>query len=176
VSHSRQNHVRIKKAHRGLEALGLREAGLTYRAIGEKMGISEERAWELVTEEFDRLNAERTEKAEAVIRLELERLDKIHQTLWARCQEGDLKAIATLLKTMERRAALLGLDIQRHEVKVEERYALDVTARIVEYAAELDRQLGARQRTLPGSAAGDGGGQPVDQAGADLQAEPDAGL
>ena len=176
MAHSRNSKTRIKAARRGIEALQLRETGLTYKEIGERMGVSEPRAWQIVSKEFDRINQRRAEKAEAVVRLELQRLDAIHKTLWEKCKQGDLKAISTLLKTMERRAALLGLDIKRHEVKVEESYEHNVTARIVEYAADLDRQLGARSRALPGRPQGDDCREPLDQAGSDVQAEPVPGV
>jgi hypothetical protein len=167
---SRNAQVRIKKARRGILALKLREAGLSYTQIGERMNVSVPRAWKLVSQEFDRLLERRTEKASAVTRLELQRLDTLHKAIWKKAKGGDLNSIDRLLKIAERRAALLGLDIKRHEVKVEQSYEINVSARIDEYTAELDRQLGARPLALPGDPAGNDTGEPVDQTSTDVEA------
>jgi hypothetical protein len=131
------------------------------------MGYSEERAWAVISEEFDKILERRQEKASAVLRLELQRLDVLHKTLWKQAKGGDLKAIDRLLKIAERRAALLGLDIKRHEVKVDQTYEVNVSARIDEYANELDR-LAAQQRALPCGAQGNGRRKSVDPASPDV--------
>jgi hypothetical protein len=174
--HSKLSAARIGRAERATWALDLRKAGLTFREVGRRMGVTEQRAHRIVTEELARLNAKRAESAEAVSRLELERLDALLRAVWEKAVGGDAKAISAALKIVERRAALLGLNLVRHEVKVTETHELNVTAVIDRYAAELDRQLGARPLALPGGPAGDGGGEPLDQAGADPDAEPLPGL
>jgi hypothetical protein len=167
MAHSRNSQVRIKAARRGIEAMKLRERGLTYAEIGEQMGVSEQRAWKLVCKEFDRLNEKRSEKASDVLRLELGRLDTMFSAVWDRAQAGDLKAIAAALKIVERRAALLGLNLVRHELKVSNEHTINVTALIDQYAAEL--RLEAGPGPLQGAPASNGRGEPVGQASADAE-------
>jgi hypothetical protein len=169
MAHSRNSRFRIKAARRGIEAMRHRERGLTYAEIAEEMGISEQRAWKLVSKEFDRLNEKRTEKATDVLRLELSRLDTMLSAVWENAQAGDLKAIAAALKIVERRAALLGLHLIRHEVKVSNEHAINICAIIDQYAAEL--RLEARPNPLQGDPASNGRGEPVGQASANAEAK-----
>jgi hypothetical protein len=57
------------------------------------------------------------EPAEEIRTIELARLDGLMVTLWPAARRGDLAAVDRILKVMERRAKLLGLDAPaRHEV------------------------------------------------------------
>ena len=100
------------------EALKLRLGGLTYRVIGERMGISESGAYKAVIRALKRLNERIAEKAEEVRRMELERLDKMLRGLWPAALRGHQGAIDRVLRIMQRRAMYLGLDAPK---------ALDVT-------------------------------------------------
>jgi hypothetical protein len=131
---SRNSWRRVKKARRGIEALKLREKGMTYREIGQAMHVSEQRAWKLVCDEFDRLLEKRTEKDAHVHKMELMRLDALHQTLWKKAQHGDSKAIGLVLKTMERRAALLGLDVANEKTNPTAVVQLNVQEVLIEKA------------------------------------------
>jgi hypothetical protein len=170
MAHSRNSKTRIKAARRGVEAMRLRKRGLSCRAIGEQMGISEQRAWKLVCKEFDRLNEKRSEKATDVLRLELSRLDTMFSAVWENAKAGDLKAIAAALKIVERRAALLGLNLIRHEVKVSNEHTVNICALIDQYAAEL--RLEARPGPVQGNPACNGRGEPLDSTGRDAEAKP----
>jgi hypothetical protein len=90
--------------------LELRKGGLTFRQIGERMGFSEQRAHRLVTEELQRLNADRAEAAAEVARLECERLDALLAAVWPEAQEGNLPAVDRVLAILARRAKMLGID------------------------------------------------------------------
>jgi hypothetical protein len=173
---SRNARVRIARSLRAVEAMELRLQGLNYKQIGERMGFTEQRAWKLVSQEFDRLNEKRTERATDVLRLELDRLDEMFAAVYARACGGDLKAIAAALKIVDKRADLLGLKLIRHEVKLSDEHTVNVTAKIDEYAAELGRLLGTGPIAIPSGAAGDGGREPVDQADTDADAEPVPGV
>jgi flagellar biosynthesis regulator FlaF len=111
MAHSRNSKTRIKAARRGIEAMKLRESGLNYAEIGEKMSVSEQRAWKLVSKEFDLLQAKRMEMADRVSKLEAARLDKMFNAVWAKAQKGNLPAMKMVLEIMQRRAKLLGLDL-----------------------------------------------------------------
>jgi Homeodomain-like domain-containing protein len=93
-----------------LSALRLRKEGFTYDAIGDRLGISKQRAHQLVSEELTRLRTETPEAAEQVRQLELERLDAMIRIITPQVKRGEIPAMQTVLKIMERRAKLLGLD------------------------------------------------------------------
>jgi hypothetical protein len=105
--------VRVTAAERAAQALDLRKAGMTFRQIGEHMGVTEGRAHQIVTRELARLNAKRQEAAEAVTRLELERLDSLLAAVWGKAEKGDLAAVDRVLSILARRAKLLGLDAEK---------------------------------------------------------------
>jgi hypothetical protein len=106
---------RITRAENAREAMGLRLAGLNYEQIGRRMGFTRQRAHQLVKEELSRINAERNEAAEQLRTIEAERLDRLQSALWLRAMAGDLHAIDRVLRVMERRAKLLGLDVDLGE-------------------------------------------------------------
>jgi hypothetical protein len=145
---------------RRLLAVRLRLAGLTYAEVAAKLGVSEQRAWQLVRAEVQRLNRERKEAAAELQRLELERLDRLHAAFWDRALEGDLDAAGVVLKVMARRARLLGLDAPPKR-EADPTVRVEVTVEQVIAA----RARVAHFRDLP-SGAGDG------PAGAD-RANPD---
>jgi len=99
-------------------ALKLRKDGGSYRKIADRLrqepGISDHysdvQAYNDVKAELDRIKALCAEEAEAVRTLELERLDEILPKLIEGSKKGDWFAVDRLLKVMERRAKLLGLD------------------------------------------------------------------
>jgi transposase len=98
-------------AERDATAARLRTQGLSYRAIGEALGIDPSMAYRGV----QRVLAETVQEAGAEMRkIELERLDEAWQRVQALAGSSDddvaLKAEAMLLKIQERRAKLLGLD------------------------------------------------------------------
>jgi hypothetical protein len=110
MPHSKASKTRVQAAKRHVEVLQLRLEGLTFRQIGERLGFSEQRAHQLVTEELARLNAERAEQAAEVTRLELERLDALLAAVWDGASRGEVGAIDRVLAIMNRRAKVLGID------------------------------------------------------------------
>lgn len=97
------------------DALELRKSGLSYDAIATRLGYAHASgAHKAVT-----LALKRTiqEPADELRRVEVERLDAALSAIWKKVLSGDTWAIDRMLKIMERRAALLGLDApQRREV------------------------------------------------------------
>src|SRR3990167_2042270 len=57
-----------------------------------------------------------TEKAEEIRAIETARLDVMLHAIAAKVRSGDLPAIDRVLKIMDRRAALWGLDAPKHQV------------------------------------------------------------
>ena len=101
---------RISAAEKRKTSVQLREAGLTFKEIANQVGVSTARAHQYVEQELDQLNQKASESAETLRRLEAERLDRATTGIWAHVKRGDYKAIDRLIKIMERRARLFGLD------------------------------------------------------------------
>jgi hypothetical protein len=117
MAHSKSSATRVAAAERRTKALELRKQGKSFGQIGAEMGVSEQRAHALVTQELQRLNQHRSEEAAAVCRLEVERLDEMFAGLWAQARQGDGPAIDRALAIMARRAKLLGLEAaEKHQV------------------------------------------------------------
>ena len=96
------------------KALDLRVAGAAYTQIAEALGISRTAAYGHVAAALAstaKLTAEDAEKVRAV---ELQRLDSMLMSLWG--HRSDPRTADTILRAMDRRARLLGLDSpDRHE-------------------------------------------------------------
>ncbi len=102
------NRQAIQVQGRQLQALELRKAGVSYEAIASRLGYRDRSgAYRAVTAA---LKLTLREPAEELRTLELERLDAMLLALWRRVQAGDEKAVDRVLRIMERRARLLGLD------------------------------------------------------------------
>ena|SRR5579884_2523652 len=110
MADSKRSPRRVEAGQRRLNALTLRKAGFTFEAIGQALGISPQRAFQLVDEELRAISAQRAEQATELVRMEQERLDELQAAVWAKAKGGDLDAIAVVLKISARRSKLLGLD------------------------------------------------------------------
>lgn len=97
----------IEKRKRMVQALRLRETGAHYRQIGDALGVSTSTAHAYVSDALKELTRE---PAESVLQMELARLDTLTLSLWKDATAGHLKAIDRVLRIMERRAKLVGLD------------------------------------------------------------------
>lgn len=99
---------KLTASERRLMALELRKGGATYRAIAKELGYGGPGA---AYKAIDRaLKDVMREPAEAVRTLEIERLDAILIGIWPMAKAGDPACIDRVLKIMERRSRLLGLD------------------------------------------------------------------
>ena len=104
----------IASAERVARALELRKAGNKFADIGKDLGITPQGAHKLVMEGLRNTVAEPAQELRV---LEFERLDHMLSAIWPKATEGDLQAQAGVLRLMERRARLLGIDAaQRAEV------------------------------------------------------------
>lgn len=98
------------------KAIDLRLAGMTYREIGDALGVHHKTAEEYVDRVLS-ISGETVENREKVLALELQRLDRMQSRLWNRVLAGDHAADYLILKIQDRRARYLGLDApQRTEV------------------------------------------------------------
>lgn len=102
------NQTKRVNAHEDrLRALELRQQGLSYRAIGAEIGKSSSQAHKYVARALQETTAEAVDDLR---RLEGERLDKLQNSLWQEAISGNHGAVDRVLRVMERRAKLLGLD------------------------------------------------------------------
>jgi len=97
-------------AERRVQSLELRKRGLSYRAIGRELGISEAQAHRDVHKVLDEFAALERESGEKIRRIELMRLDAMVKGLWDGIERGDPSSVTSALRVSERRARLLGLD------------------------------------------------------------------
>ena len=99
---------RVAAQDRMLRALELRKEGMGYREIAAKVGYAGPAGAFQAVETA--LRETLREPADAVRQLEAERLDAMTAILWPLAAKGNLAAVDRLLRVMERRARLLGLD------------------------------------------------------------------
>jgi len=91
------------------EALDCRLSGMSYREIASAMDISQTSAFNYVKEAISIIQDNYTEKAEALITLDLNKLDKMEKGLYKAASDGDVSAIDRVLKIFDHRAKILGL-------------------------------------------------------------------
>lgn len=97
-------------AERRVRALELRKAGIGYRTIGAQLGVSEAQAHRDVQSALSALRELELAEADDLRRLELERLDDAMLAIYPQVKRGNHGAIDRLLRIMERRAKLTGID------------------------------------------------------------------
>ena len=90
------------------KALELRMEGNTFQTIAKEAGYkSSQAAFDAVKRAIAAITRE---PATELLNLELERLDVLWQIQYLNAQGGDVQAMASCMKIMERRARYLGLD------------------------------------------------------------------
>lgn len=90
------------------QALELRKAGLTYEKIAEALGIAKSYAHEIIMKGLESIKEDIKTDASSLVALEVERLDALLRSLWA--NKDNPRHADTILKIMERKAKLQGLD------------------------------------------------------------------
>jgi hypothetical protein len=102
--------TRVRTRQRERDAIRYRLAGATYADIAEKLGVSEVGAYKIVKRVLEREAKETAERGQEIRSVEVKRLDALLVMSWKRAAQGDLGAVDRILRIMERRARLLGLD------------------------------------------------------------------
>jgi len=98
----------VKAYERQKEALSLRLVGLSYDAIAERLGFANRSGAFRAVQAA--LKKTLQEPADELRTLELERLDSMLLPMMAQAKKGNQGAVDRVLRIMERRAKLLGLD------------------------------------------------------------------
>lgn len=125
------------------KALDLRIAGASYEQIADGLGLSVSTAWKHVQSALAESRKVTAETADKVRAMELKRIDAIVVSLWPR--RSDPRTADTILRAMDRRATLEGLDAPK---KIEVADGLTDDQRIARVAALLDA---ARARRVGGA-------------------------
>ena len=118
-------------AERDLKMFRMRQAGASHSEIAKRYEISVSVVSKGISRILERLNRDAALAYPEVLRLELERLDNLQSSVWPLTQfrretigdeeivvEPDMKAIQTVLGIMDRRARLLGMEVQRVDLNV----------------------------------------------------------
>lgn len=108
VSKARQ----VEISQRRYQAVQMRIAGVTPTVIAERLGYSSAAA---VVKDIDRAMKKAAQQeqmaSEQLLKLEIDRLDRIMASLWPKVIKGEVNACETALKVINRRSSLLGLDL-----------------------------------------------------------------
>jgi hypothetical protein len=134
----------IIRAARTARILEARLRGSSLVAIGRQENISLQRTHRIIADELER---QVTAPLEMIRRLEAERLDRLMLGIFEAAAAGDIVRMDRVIKLMERRAALLGLDAPRLTV-ANVTAAIDVSVERENSAAEFDRKLALRLASM----------------------------
>ncbi len=121
------------------EAFRLRTSGMTYRQIGEKMGVDQSMAHRRVKRQMMRQKMYLNEKLEEARDFELDKLRQMEQAILPDATSGDHSAIKLVLRIMEmRRKYLKDIPLERGELypSIEDR--AEMLAEVVD--AEWERK------------------------------------
>jgi acyl carrier protein phosphodiesterase len=83
---------------------------LSYRDIGLELGVNHATVYKDVQATIKQFLDEAREHHTQIMAIEAARLDDLQRVMWEQAAMGDRRAVDTVLKIMERRAKLLGLD------------------------------------------------------------------
>lgn len=99
----------VEARDRQARALELRLTGMPYEDIAKALGYADRAtAYRACTAVLDRHEAESVDQMRTIEGAKLDKLDKI---LWPLAEQGDLAAIDRIVKVMQRRANLYGIDL-----------------------------------------------------------------
>lgn len=127
----------------------LRKAGYSYRAIADNLGIGVTTAKRHVDQALDTLARQTAENADQIRAFELMRLDDLLRALWM--NKRDPRYVDSILRVMDRRAKLIGLDAP---TKLESKLETDVPLTPQERAAAIEQILAAAQKRVDEAKAG----------------------
>lgn len=102
--------AKVPAAIRREKTLELRASGRSIRAIADELGVSKSQVQRDIEKELKAAAEGRKKIAGLIIDLELAKLDALEEKAWEHITDGELSAIDRVLRAMERRAKLLGLD------------------------------------------------------------------
>lgn len=102
---------RARTAERRTRAISMRLAGIDYETIARELGYSDRSAaCKDVSRALEQRTKEQQQSADALRTAEVMRLDRLQLGLWSAAADGDPRAVETVIKVIDRRIKLLGLD------------------------------------------------------------------
>lgn len=118
---------------RDLRIFKMRQAGVASNEIARRFGMSTSAVGVSIRRQLEKLNKEALLAYPEVLRMELERLDALQQSVWPLTQyrkvksddgteiqiEPDLKAVQTMLSIIDRRSRLLGMEQNNVNVQMD---------------------------------------------------------
>ena len=124
MSNSNQGLTREFLADRDLRIFKMRQAGVPTNEIARRFGMTTGSVSTAIRRQLQKMNSEALMAYPEVLRMELERLDALQQSIWPLTQhrkvkmddgtevtvEPDMKAVQTALSIMDRRSKLLGME------------------------------------------------------------------
>ncbi len=102
-----QHRDRALASWRRSEAIRLKTAGQTYEQIAQELGYANRGTVHRIVQQA--LDVREVESVNELRRLELDRLDALHVSLWPQAMEGHVPSVLALLRVMDLRTRLLGL-------------------------------------------------------------------
>lgn len=114
-------------AERRKKAIALRIAGVDWQGIADQLGYaSRGAACTDVTRALKKNRVEEAEQVEQLRYVESQRLDRLQAVVWGKSVKGDLRAVETALRIIDRRVKLYGLDATKSiEIALERRTDLE---------------------------------------------------
>jgi hypothetical protein len=120
-------------AERDLRIFKMRQAGVAINEIARRFNMTSSSVNASIRRQLEKMNREALLAYPEVLRLELERLDALQQSIWPMTQhrrvttddgseisvEPDMKAIQQVLSIMDRRAKLLGMEQNNINVQLD---------------------------------------------------------
>ena len=120
-------------AERDLRIFKMRQAGVAINEISRRFNMTSSSVNASIRRQLEKMNREALLAYPEVLRLELERLDALQQSIWPMTQhrrvttedgsemsvEPDMKAIQQVLSIMDRRAKLLGMEQNNINVQLD---------------------------------------------------------
>lgn len=141
------------------QVLELRRAGATYDECARAVGYATPQGAYLayhraIKRTLNQAGAEEARQTEA------DRLDRLQRAVWPKALNGEIPAINTVLKLMERRARLLGLDSP-----------MKLQAEVTSYegGTDIDREVARLAALLAGT---ESGGSTIAMAASGSESEP----
>lgn len=98
-----------------LRVLELRRMGMTWQRIAEQVGYADHTGAYAAYKRAIKRTLQ--QPADEIREQELDRIDRLQLALWPNAMKGNSQAVSTIIRLMERRARLLGLDMP---VKIEQ--------------------------------------------------------
>ena len=152
-------------AERDLRIFNLKKSGWSTVDIGKRFNMSAAAVAAASRRVLGRLNSEAFLSYPEVLRLELERLDEMQKSMWPLTQfrretlddgseimlEPDQNAVRTVLGIMDRRAKLLGMNVERTEVAIsglESQEVVEVQSSLAGQIKEVGNSDAAKDESL----------------------------